>query len=98
MNARSTSMVVTESDNACVGYIALSLARRMIDFVGRCGYGRRAAMDAFMSGAAEGEKGLPVGGKQRQSPSVVEIDIDKYWPFIPLLSQDHIMYGGNNNS
>ena len=54
-------MVVTESDNACVGYIALSLARRMIDFVGRCGYGRRAAMDAFMSGAAEGEKGLPVG-------------------------------------
>ena len=31
-----------------------------------------------------------------QSPSV-QIDIDKYWPFIPLLSQ-RIMYGGNNNN
>ena len=65
----------------------------------RCG-GRA---DAFMSVAAErGKKVCPEGGggkrgkAELQSPSV-QIDIDKYWPFIPLLSQ-RIMYGGNNNS
>ena len=36
------------------------------------------------------------GKAELQSPSV-QIDIDKYWPFIPLLSQ-RIMYGGNNNN
>ena len=77
----------------------------MIDFVGRprsprCG-GRA---DAFMSVAAERGKKVccPEGGggkrgeAELQSPSV-QIDIDKYWPFIPLLSQ-RIMYGGNNNN
>ena len=65
--------------------ILLSCFRARISGLSSLDADMEGGSDAFMSGG-EGEKGLPGGEKSKAYPSV-EIDIDKYWPFIPLLSQ-----------